>query len=306
MNFLSRILTALAVFSALVQLPSSTFAQDRPTFTTGVALVPITAVVRDSKSRIVRDLAQDDFQVLENSQPRRILDFRATDRGPVSLAVLFDTSGSMRGPNLAKGRAVLDRLLSAMDGTTDEIALFTFDNATRQVTPFTRVAATVRTALAEWDGWGLTSLYDAIADTAKRVADRRAERRAVIVITDGLDTSSSLTPADVSGLASSIDVPIYVITVAHPQRAEDDQRSDGKETSLADLASWTGGDLRVAAGATQADRTIAELMAELRQQYFLAIESSAASGWYRLDVTTKRRDLTVRTRSGYYANPASH
>lgn len=301
MRYSSRILTALAVFAGLVQLPASTFAQDRPTFTSGVALVPITAVVRDSKSRIVRDLARDDFQVLENSQPRRILDFRATDLGPVSLAVLFDTSGSMRGPNLAKGRVVVDRLLDAMTGTADEVALFTFDNTTHQVTPFTRDAAAVRTALAASDGWGLTSLYDAIADTAKRVADRRAERRAVIVITDGLDTSSSLTATDVSGLASSIDVPIYVIAVARPQRAEDDQRSDGTEASLADLASWTGGDLRVAAGADQADRTIAELMAELRQQYFLAIESSAASGWYRLDVTTKRRDLRVRTRSGYYA-----
>lgn len=306
MKYSIRTLTALAVFSALVQLPASTLAQDRPTFTTGVALVPITAVVRDSKSRIVRDLARDDFQVLENSQPRRILDFRATDLGPVSLAVLFDTSGSMRGPNLAKGRVVVDRLLNAMNGTADEVALFTFDNTTHQVTPFTRDPATVRTALAAWDGWGLTSLYDAIADAAKRVADRRAERRAVIVITDGLDTSSSLTAVDVSGLASSIDVPIYVITIAHPQRAEDDQRSDGKEASLADLASWTGGDLRVAVGANQADRTIAALMAELRQQYFLAIESSAASGWYRLDVTTNRRDLTVRTRSGYYATPASH
>jgi Ca-activated chloride channel family protein len=298
-------LVALAVLVTLVELPAMVRAQDRPTFSAGVSLVPITVVVRDSRSRIVRDLAREDFQVLENSQPRRILDFRSTDRGPVTMAVLFDTSGSMRGPNLAKGKMVVDRLLTSMDVAADEVSLFTFDNRTHQVTPFTADPGSVRTALAGWDGWGLTSLYDAIADTAKRVAGRPAERRAVIVITDGLDTSSSLTPADVSGLASSIDVPIYVITVVPPRRAESHQAPGDKEVSLADLAFWTGGDLRQAAGSDQMDRAVAELMAELRQQYFLAIESSATSGWYRLDVTTKRRDLTVRTRSGYYAISAT-
>src|SRR3954454_19041798 len=76
--------------------------EGRATFRTAVALVPISAVVRDSHNRIVRALAQKDFHVLENKQPRRILDFRATDQAPVSLAVLLDTSGSMRGRNWSR------------------------------------------------------------------------------------------------------------------------------------------------------------------------------------------------------------
>ena len=305
MKDLRHLLVALAALAAIAELPSLAHAQDRPTFSAGVSLVPITAVVRDTRSRLVRDLAREDFQVLENSQPRQILGFRSTDRGPISLAVLFDTSGSMRGPNLDKGKLVVDRLLKSLDVAADEVALFTFDNRTHQVTPFTTDTSSVRNALDQWEGWGLTSLYDAIADTAKRVADRRAERRAVVVVTDGLDTSSALTPADVSGLASSIDVPIYVITVAPPRRSESDPVPGGKEVNLADLAYWTGGDLRHATGSEEMDRSVAELMAELRQQYFLAIESSGTSGWYRLDVTTRRRDLTVRTRSGYYAIPGT-
>ena len=296
---------ALAALISVVQLTASVHAQDRPTFSAGVSVVPITAVVRDSRSRIVRDLAREDFQVLENSQPRQILDFRATDHGPVSLAVLFDTSGSMRGPNLAHGKIVVDRLLKSMNGTSDEVALFTFDHATQQVTPFTADVGTVRTALAQWDGWGLTSLYDAVADAAKRLADRPAERRAVIVITDGVDTNSSLTPAAVSAIASGIDVPIYVVAVTPPQRAPDGAPASN-DADLSDLASWTGGDLRHAATPGQADTAVAALMAELRQQYFLAIESSPSSGWYRLDVTTTRRNLTVRTRSGYFATASTY
>jgi len=304
MKYTGRLLAAIAVFAALVQLPTAVRAQEPPIFRVGVSLVPITAVVRDSRSRIVRDLAREDFQVLENNEPRQILDFRSTDRGPVSLAVLLDTSGSMRGANLVKGKALVDRLLTSLDGATDEAALFTFDNATHQITPFTRDTNTIRTAVVSADGWGLTSLYDAVAETAKQLAQRRAERRAVIVITDGIDTSSAMTPAEVSGIASSIDVPIYVITVAQPRRSTQETSPD--DANLADLAFWTGGDFRVAGSAEQVERTIDQLMSELRQQYFLAIESSAASGWYRLDVQTRRRDLTVRTRSGYFSSPSTY
>jgi Ca-activated chloride channel family protein len=299
MKHIRRIATAALVAVCLVQTPRLLHAQERPTFSAGVALVPITAVVRDARSRIVRDLARDDFQVLENSQPRPILDFRSTDHGPVSIAVLFDTSGSMRGSNLSKGKAALDRLLSSLDQTADEVSLFTFDNTVRQETPFTKDAAQIRAALTHSDGWGLTSIYDAVAETAKRLADRRADRRAVVVITDGVDTSSMLTPAEVSSVASGIDVPIYVLAV-QPARHED-VRADPNATDLSDLAHWTGGELRHADSVEQSERAIAALVAELRQQYFLAIEASAASGWNRIDVVTKRRDLTVRSRSGYFA-----
>jgi Ca-activated chloride channel homolog len=298
------VLTAAFVgFAGLLQGPSTLGAQEpRATFRTSVALVPISAVVRDSHNRIVRNLAQDDFHVLENSQPRRILDFRATDEAPVSLAVLVDTSGSMRGRNWSRGKEVVDELLKWVNRPDDEIALFTFDKALRQETTFTKDAHQIRQALDEVDAWGLTSLYDAIAETAKRLADRRGQRRAVIVVTDGADTSSTLSAPEVSGVASAIDVPVYAIAVERsldPRPAAED-RVEG----LSNLAYWTGGDV---SHVTAADttRTIAALMAELRQQYFLAIEADPTSGWHRIDVTTKRRGLTVRARSGYFAAPSS-
>ena len=298
---MSRALSAVVVAAMLFVAAPPAFAQDpppeRPTFSASVALVPITAVVRDSKSRLVRGLTLDDFQVLENSQPRRILEFKATTDGPISIGLLFDTSGSMRGSALDKGKAVVDQLMSHINPASDEVALFTFDKTLRQETPFNGQPATIRGALDLSRSWGTTSLYDAIAEAARRVSDRATSRRALIVVTDGLDTSSTLSPADVSAIASATDVPVYVLPVEAVRRLE----TAAPSGDLADLAYWTGGDLLSVAQPELMPRSVAALVAELRQQYFLAIESSSASGWYKLDVATRRRDLSVRTRSGYFA-----
>ena len=124
------------------------------------------------------------------------------------------------------------------------------------------------------------------------------QRRAVIVITDGIDTSSTLKPEQVSELASSVDVPVYVLSVAPPRR-----RFFGGNDSLADLARWTGGEQVRVHELGQLDTTIAALFAELRQLYFLAIDSSAAAGWQRLEVKVKRQSLKVQARRGYRATP---
>jgi Ca-activated chloride channel family protein len=297
---MTRALIAVVVAASFCVAAPRAFAQEppeRPTFSASVALVPITAVVRDSKSRLVRGLTLDDFQVYENSQPRRILEFKAMSDGPISIGLLFDTSGSMRGSALGRGKAVVEQLLSHINPAADEVALFTFDKTLRQDTPFSGQPAPIRGALDESRSWGTTSLYDAIAEAARRVSERATSRRALVVVTDGLDTSSTMTPADVSALASATDIPVYVLPVEAVRRLETAATSG----DLADLAYWTGGDLLSVAQPELMPRSVAALVAELRQQYFLAIESSASSGWYKLDVATRRRDLNVRTRSGYFA-----
>ena len=280
-----------------------------PRFSAGVTLVPITAVVRDSRNRIVRDLGRDDFHVLEQGVPRPIVDFRAQDDAPISVAFLFDTSGSMPvASNLEKGRGFVERFLSQVRPTTDEIALFTFDKILRQEIPFTTDRNRIRVALDRVKAWGLTSLYDAIAGTAREVAARPSGPRAVVVITDGDDTSSTLTPAEVSGLASAIDVPVYVVAVVSPLDHPGNTAAvvpDQADGALSNLAYWTGGDLLYVSAPEQTGAVTKELLAAMRQQYFLAIEASTAPGWYRLEVRTKRSGLTVRTRSGYFGSPQS-
>src|SRR5688572_23373325 len=151
------------------------------TFSSGVSVVPINAVVRDGRRRLVRNLRLDDFQVLENGQARPIVDFRATEHASVSVGLLFDTSGSMRGSNFDTGLAVVGQLLTGMTGEADGMGLFTFDKARRQETEFATDIDGIRCALETTRPWGMTSLYDAVVATAKALEARPAERRAVVV-----------------------------------------------------------------------------------------------------------------------------
>jgi VWFA-related protein len=278
-----------------------------PTFKTSVNLVSVTAVVRDGKGRVVRNLKRADFEIFEKGKARPILEFKASDQGPISLAILFDVSGSMRmASNMEAGKRAVEFILSWVQPHADEIALFTFDRNLRQETPFTNDPAKVKTALDKMTAIGSTSLYDAIGDTAKKLGNRPSPRRAVVVITDGVDTSSTMKPSDVSGIASSIDVPVYVVAVVSPLDHPGEEYAVVPETAvsgnLESLAHWTGGNLTLVSTPAHASLAARELITELRHQYLLAFEASKDSGWYSLDVRTRRRELTVRARSGYFAS----
>ena len=288
-------LLALLLTLLCLARPSSQPQEPVAKFKAGVAVVPVTAVVRDSSGKLVPDLTREDFQVLEDGVPREIVDFRSTDQAPISIALLLDTSGSMRNANQKQASLVVSSLLTAM-GQADEAALFTFDKNLRQDTPFTNEDAVIQAALAKTVMWGQTSLYDAIGDTAKKLSEQQSQRRAVLVITDGVDTSSARTPSDVSGLASSVDVPVYVVAVAAKRRW-----FGGGNSALTDLARWTGGDQVNAATPEQLQKAVETLVSEMRQQYFLAIDSSTTAGWHRIEIKSRKRGLTIRARSGYIA-----
>src|SRR4029079_10400390 len=103
-----------------------------------------------------------------------------------------------------------ESVLSQLRGGEDEVALFTFDSSLHERHGFTRDLSQLRDGLADFEPFGSTSLYDATAGAARRLADRSSTHRAILVLTDGIDTSSRLTATDVSGIASSIDVPVFI------------------------------------------------------------------------------------------------
>jgi Mg-chelatase subunit ChlD len=156
--------------------------------------------------------------------------------------------------------------------------------------------------------WGMTSLYDAIAATAKSVADRANRHRAVLVITDGVDTGSRMKAPEVSGIASSIDVPVYLLTVVnpldHPGGEFSVVEAAGESSNvgtLADLARWTGGDMRVCSMPEHTAAAVADLFGELRYQYLITFEPGQRPGWHPLEIRTGKKDLVVHARSGYVA-----
>jgi VWFA-related protein len=299
-------LVGAAVVSLGAQQPTSQPpSEPQEVFRSAVDVVTIQASVRDGRGRALSGLTAADFEVRDNGQIRPVLSLRSDQRSPLSLAFLVDMSGSMRvGPKIDMTRRAFEAMLSQLGETNDEAALFTFDSALHERQDFTSDLVRLHSALTDFRPFGTTSLYDATASTARRLANRSGTRKAIIVLTDGIDTSSSLTASEVSGLASSIDVPVYIVATVPSldqrlmiERA--DRLSDGA-ADLRDLAEWTGGRLIFASSFGESTTVAARLVTELRQQYVLAIEAAGAREWRRLDVRVRQPSATVKARSGYF------
>ena len=278
------------------------------TFTSGVDLVRVSAVVRDRKGHFVEDLSQRDFTILDDGNQRTIADFRH-DLAGVSIALLFDVSGSMEA-GLGNAREAAGFMLGALDTGKDEAAVYTFDTQLDEVEPFTVGLRTLPARLSSLTPFGATSLHDAIAATAERTGHRDGRRRAVVVFTDGNDNWSHLKPSEVSAMASAIDVPVYIVGVvaAIDNPSADISTVSAERSALAgsltDLAEWTGGHAFIVS--TPSERSVAarQIIDELRHQYLIAFESSGKPGWHPLVVRARdksRGDLVVRVRSGYFA-----
>jgi Ca-activated chloride channel homolog len=296
--------SVIACAALLSLLPILAAAQEGATFRSAVEVVSVSVSVRDGRGRVVRNLKQSDFQVLDTGRPAAIADFWAGD-APISLGILLDISGSMAvGGNMERARQAVDIALGNMR-YGDEAALFTFDSRLEQVVPFTTELDRIKRVSLEGQPFGMTSLYDAIAETATIAAERSNRHRALLVITDGADTGSQRSAPEVSGIAASIDVPVYLLTVVspadHPRGALSvvESGSHSKTGTLADLARWTGGDMRVSSVPAHTVEGLADLFVELRHQYVITFEPGARAGWHPLEIRTKKNSHVVRARSGY-------
>ena len=280
------------------------------TFKSGVDLVTITVSVRGRNGRVERDLTKSDFTVIDSGEPVEIRDFYAGD-SPISLAVLLDISGSMSvGGNMDRAREAVAVATMSLRPESDEAALFTFDSELREVVSFTTDVTHIHRVSLKGTPWGKTSLFDAIAKAATMVSGRANKHRALLVITDGVDTGSQLTAPEVSGLASSIDVPVYLLAVVTPldhPGAEFEVTSDGRKertATLEDLARWTGGDMRISSVPAHTSVAIQDLFAELRHQYLVSFEPGDRPGWHPLEIRTRKKGLVVHARGGYMSGPS--
>jgi VWFA-related protein len=315
----SMLLAALVVLPTpgAAQQPDVPPTQQTPRFRSSVDVVSVAAVVRDRKGRFVSDLSREDFQIVEGGEQRKILDFRAQADGPVKMALLLDISGSMKlGARAADARQAAMHLFAGLR-PIDQAAVFTFDTGLDQVTGFTSDRAQLEAGLqSAQKPYGQTSLYDATAKVARVVAQesRNAaglpQRAAVVVVTDGIDTRSQLTPEQVAEIASVIDVPVYIVAVLAKiddprERSDEDTSSAGMPaTRLQELAERTGGQLFMSSAPAHASIAARQVLGELRHQYVLAFEASTRPGWRPVEVRS-RNGHVVRARSGYTAGSKS-
>jgi Ca-activated chloride channel family protein len=278
----------------------------RLVFRTRVERVTLAATVRDRRGRPVTTLSATDFTLIDNGQPRQILEFQR-ESAPMSLAILADFSGSMDVADKQTSAREFTRLLvNSLTPGVDRAGLYAFDQELLEVQALAPAPGKIVEKMATLEPWGRTRLFDAIAQTGDLLAKTGSARRAVVVLTDGYDNASALTAPEVSGIASSIDVPVYVVVIVSPldrvsrtKTLIDPALLNHKTGALGDLARWTGGEILVPVSSEETSEVATQIVSELRQQYLIGFEPSSQPGWHPLQLRTKRTDLVVRARSGY-------
>jgi len=229
-----------------------------------------------------------------------ISNFRS-EPSPITVALLVDRSGSMRMPaSAAAATDAAHHLVSWLSPETDRFGIFAFDVESTQTSPFGPVSSEALKSLDKMPPYGATSLYDALDFTSTALASEGSPRRAVIAITDGRDTASTLTPEQVASRVSTIDVPVYILSITpDPNPEKTDAIISGPRSPLDQLTAWTGGQFFYADVPSQASIAARTIVNELRQQYILAISPDPRPGWHKLTVRTRHNNRTVRARAGY-------
>lgn len=281
-------------------------AQPKPVFGAGLDVVNLTATVTDDQNRLVTDLAPSDFVVVEDGKPQSVVVFgRAREPGQdellaLDLGLLFDTSESMLGElKLSQEAAV--RFLDSIPRARDLLTIF-FDQDIRVSRYDSENQQGLFERIQDAKGGGHTALYDSIAVYLSRVRDSSG-RKVLVLFSDGEDSTSTLSLADVVDLLRASPVTIYVIGFSAGVR------TGGRllaSTVLRQLASLTGGAVYYPTGSRDLPGIYQRILDDLGGQYVLGFSSTntARDGKYRrLKVMLKdrRKGWKVRHREGYYA-----
>ena len=209
-RFVCALMAAGAVVTAAAQEQSSDNQSFR--FKSGVELINVTATVSDSNGRFVSGLRQENFRVFEDDELRPITHF-TSERVPVSLGIVLDTSGSMDGEKMMAARQALQRFLFDLLGPEDEVFLYRFDTRPEQVVGWTADRERVASELRRLQPRGATTLYDAIAAAVPLAATGRHRKKAILIISDGNDTSSYTRISELKKIIRESEVLLYAIGI---------------------------------------------------------------------------------------------
>jgi len=181
-------------------------------FKSGVELVNVTATVSDSTGRFVPGLRAEDFRVYEDDQPVAVTHFSA-ERIPVSLGIALDTSGSMVGEKIQAAQSALDRFLYDLLDRQDELFLYRFSNFPTLLQGWTTDRQLISRALGRLTPNGGTAMYDTVAEAIPLTQRGVNRKKALLVISDGNDTSSRTSIREVKQLIRESEVIVYAIGI---------------------------------------------------------------------------------------------
>ena len=181
-------------------------------FKTGVELINVTATVTDENGRFVSGLQKEDFRVYQDNELQNVTHFN-NERVPVSLGILLDTSGSMEGEKMNAAREALNSFLEQLNDPEDEVFLYRFDNHPTLVEGWTRDKRRLSYALSRMQPRGGTALYDAVADAIPLAQSGHNRKKALVIISDGNDTSSRTDVQSLKRMIREAEVLVYAVGI---------------------------------------------------------------------------------------------
>lgn len=294
----------LALFVVLhAALAQQASPQDRAVFSARSDLVVVHVTVLERRSGFVAGLPQEAFTVYEDGRPQAIRFFSNED-SPVTVGLIVDNSTSMqrkRDALIAAGMA-----FAQSSHPDDELFALHFNERVwaglPPDRPFTSDLGELRQALQRSTARGRTAFFDAVASGIAHAQKGRAQKKVLVVISDGGDNASARKFDDVLALAERSDVVIYGIGLS------DEYSEDADPDALKQLARATGGEAYFPNRTSDVTRTLQRIARDIRSGYTIGYAPSggASEGYRRIkvDVSVPGRKLSVRARSGYLASEA--
>jgi VWFA-related protein len=279
-------------------------AEDRPQFRVSVDTVSLAVTVLDEEGHLASELPQENFQIFEDGVEQQI-QFFSRGELPLRMAILIDTSGSMRSKlELAQEAAV--RFVRSLK-PVDSVQVVEFNDRVLTLAEFTSDFDRVEQAIRGTEATGATSLYNALYVSLKdlhRDGTEELDRRAIVVLSDGNDTKSVLGFEDVKEQARKSSVIIYSISLRATEEdlVKDKYRNAKYELDM--LARESGGVSYAPEKIGDLSGVYEQIAIELKSQYSLGYVSTnpATDGaWRRLQVISKAPGTEIRTRPGYFA-----
>ncbi|MBP1767153.1 MAG: VWFA-related Acidobacterial domain protein [Candidatus Aminicenantes bacterium] len=276
-----------------------------------VSAISIAVVVQGKDGRYINDLTQDDFTVYENEVKQTVSYFQHDFEAPVSLAILLDVSGSMGlQDKLKESREALRDFVDGLLRPQDEVSLLVFaDGEVEVAAPFSTDKSGCLAELAKAEAYGQTALYDAVAVSPEFANRGKHEKRAILLITDGIENDSQASVDQAVEIARRVDVPIFTIGYKIPLSEEFLRKykktsaltSAGIVSALERFSQATGGRLQVATDPRELAAAFREIKRELGHQYIIGYTSykSPKNEYRKIRVVTSNKKYKVRTREGY-------